>query len=185
MNGKKPLRTLAERVNGRDEMNSDFKLPKRRSIRLKGYDYSQNGAYFVTACTKDRQPTINSEIIREIIRKTWENLPNYYPNVLLDEFVIMPNHIHGIIVIQNNPVGAGLRPARKLSEIVRAFKSYSSREINRHFNSPGRSFWQRNYYDHIIRNEIDLSEKRKYICENPLKWGIDEYNPANLHHKKP
>jgi REP element-mobilizing transposase RayT len=156
------------------------KLPKRRSIRLPDYDYSQNNAYFVTICTKNGELDIDSDVIRGIIRKTWENLPSHYPSIILDEFVIMPNHVHGIIIIQNESVGAGLRPARKLSEIVRAFKSFSSREINKHIDSSGRSFWQRNYYEHVIRNDDDLYRTRKYIRENPLKWDLDEENPDNF-----
>jgi len=166
-------------------MDSNSKYPKRKSIRLKHYDYSQNGAYFVTICTKDKCLTINTKEIRDIIQETWDNLPEYYPEVILDEFVIMPNHIHAIIIINNhfyNFVGAGLRPARKLSEIVRALKSFSSREINKFLNTPGQSFWQRNYHEHVIRNDNDLHDIRKYINDNPLKWETDEYNPARMHH---
>lgn len=147
---------------------------------MKDYDYSQNNAYFVTICTKDRLPTIDSDIIRGIIQKAWENLPSHYPTVILDEFAIMPNHVHGIIIIQDKSVGAGLRPARKLSELVRAFKSFSSREINKHFDNSGHSFWQRNYYEHVMRNDDDLYRTRKYIRENPLKWDLDEEPPGNF-----
>ncbi len=166
-------------------MCTDPKYPKRKSIRLKHFDYSQNGAYFVTICTKDKLQTINSDQIRNIIQETWDNLPEHYPEVILDEFVIMPNHIHGIIIINNhfyNFVGAGLRAARKLSEIVRALKSFSSREINKFLKTPGQSFWQRNYHEHIIRNDNDLSDIRKYIRDNSAKWESDEYNPNNQQH---
>ena len=161
-------------------MNNNEKLPSRRSIRLKDYDYSQNNAYFVTICTKDRLPSIDSDIIRGIIQKTWENLPSHYLTVILDEFVIMANHVHGIIIIQTESVGADLRSARSLSEIVRAFKSFSTREINQHIVMFGQSFWQRNYYDHVIRDERDLHKIRKYIRGNPLNWEIDEENPVNF-----
>ena len=162
-------------------MCGSSKYPQRKSIRLTHYDYLQNGAYFVTICTKDRLPTIDSQEIRDIIQETWDNLPKHYPEVVLDKFVIMPNHIHAIIIINNNYynfVGAGLRPARKLSEIVRVLKSFSSREINKYLNTSGQSFWQRNYHEHVIRNDNDLYDTRKYIDDNPVKWDSDEYNPA-------
>jgi REP element-mobilizing transposase RayT len=162
-------------------MNESAKLPKRKkSLRLDGYDYSQNNAYFVTICTKDRESSINTNEFSSIIRRIWENLPDHYENIILDEFVIMPNHVHGIIIIQDDAVGADLRSARSLSEIIRAFKSFSTRELNRHLKTSGQSFWQRNYYDHVIRGEKDLYSKRKYIRENPLKWELDEENPDNL-----
>ena len=161
-------------------MNESAKLPKRKkSLRLDGYDYSQSNVYFVTICTKDRESSININEINLIIRQVWENLPEHYENIILDEFVIMPNHVHGIIIIQDDTVGADLRSARSLSEIVRVFKSFSTRELNKHFKTSGQSFWQRNYYDHVIRGEKDLYSKRKYIRENPLKWELDEENPVN------
>jgi REP element-mobilizing transposase RayT len=163
------------------DMSESVKFPKRRnSLRLKGYDYSQNNAYFVTICTHNKELRIKNEKIRLIIRQIWENLPNHYDNIILDEFVIMPNHVHGIIIIQNNAVGADLRSARSLSEIIRAFKSFSAREINKRFNMFGQSFWQRNYHDHVIRGEKDLYSRRKYIMDNHLKWESDEENPVNL-----
>jgi REP element-mobilizing transposase RayT len=103
-------------------MSESVKFRKRKnSLRLEGYDYSQNNAYFVTICTQNKELRIKNERIRSIIRQVWENLPEHYPNIILDEFVIMPNHIHGIIIIQDDAVGADLRSARSLSEIVRAF----------------------------------------------------------------
>jgi len=162
-------------------MNKSTKFLKRKnSLRLKGYDYSRNNAYFVTICTKNRELRIKTDEIRLIIRQVWDNLPDHYDNIILDEFVIMPNHVHGIIIIQDDVVGADLRSARSLSEIIRAFKSFSTREINKYLCISGQSFWQRNYYDHVIRGEKDLYSRRKYIRENPLKWELDEENPVNL-----
>ena len=180
-------------------MNNKEEFPNRRSIRLKGYDYSQNNAYFVTICTKDRLPTIDSEKIREIIRKTWENLPSHYPTVSLDEFTIMPNHMHFIIIVNNDDDirrgevtsppsvvarfwGRETRPLRKkitLGRIVAYFKYQSTKSINQLRSSSGIPFWQRNYYEHVIRNDDDLYRTRKYIRENPLNWESDEENPVN------
>jgi len=166
-------------------MNESTKFPKRKnSLRLEGYDYSQNNAYLVTVCTNNRESSINTDEIRSIIRQVWDNLPGHYDNIILDEFVVMPNHVHVIIIIQDDAVGADLRSARSLSEIIRGFKSFSTRELNKHLNISGKSFWQRNYYDHVIRDEIDLYSKRKYIRENPLKWELDEENPDNLRIKE-
>lgn len=188
-------------------MKMGSKLPKRRSIRLKDYDYSQNNAYFVTICTKNRELDINSDVIRGIIRETWENLPSHYPNVSLDEFVIMPNHIHGIIII-NNDNNEGIRrgvqlnartcrpegvfsnaptkdyyskisPRKNtLSVIIRTFKA----AVTKLCRERGIECfcWQRNYYEHVIRNDDDLYKTRKYIRENLLKWDQDEENPDNF-----
>lgn len=118
----------------------------------------------------------------EIVKACWEQLSHHYPHVQLDAFVVMPNHVHGIIILTDYDMpGAGLRPAptkrHELSEIVRAFKSFSSRRINELRNTPGVEIWQRNYYDHIIRNEKSLSLIRLYIRTNPLMWIHDPDNP--------
>ncbi len=120
----------------------------------------------------------------EIVREAWFDLPNHYAHVELDAFVIMPNHIHAIIVLVAEPVGAGLKPAptpaptrHPLSEIVRALKTFSARRINTRRGTPGAPVWQRNYYEHIVRNERSLDAIRRYIAENPLRWHLDRYNP--------
>jgi putative transposase len=168
----------------------------RHSLRLRGYDYSQPGFYFITICINDPldEPfgTITDGIMIEnntarIVRDCWNDLPNHYAYVQLDEFVIMPNHIHGIIVLRDSiAAGAGLKPAPALShqpapamdkqtnpkrhglpEIVRALKTFSSRRIN----ESGQKFkWQRGYFDRIIRTEKSLFLIRKYISENPRRW---------------
>jgi len=119
-----------------------------------------------------------------IVQDCWADLPNHYPNIELDEFVVMPNHVHGILVIlddEPHSVRAGLRPARTkryaLSEIVRAFKSFSSRKINSMRGTMGRPVWQRNYYEHIIRDERSLGRIREYIDTNPQRWSLDRENP--------
>ena len=164
---------------------------RRHSIRLKDYDYTQVGAYFVTICTADRKATLIVPAYRSVIEQAWSDLPSHYSNVQLDEFVVMPNHVHGIIVLTNEGKGwAGLRPAPTdasapaepakqypLSEIVRAFKSFSARRINEVRQTPGLPLWQRTYYEHVIRNDIDLNEIRQYIVNNPTSWELDEQNP--------
>jgi REP element-mobilizing transposase RayT len=161
-------------------MNKLRKLPKRKkTLRLQDYDYSQNNAYFITICTYKRKLYFRDNKNRLIVQRVWDNLPRYYDNIVLDEFKIMPNHVHGIILI-NNSVGADLRSARSLSEIIRAFKSFPTREANKLSGNIGQPFRQRNFYDHIIRNDKDLYSRRKYIIENPQSWAIDEENPLNV-----
>ena len=110
-------------------------------------------------------------------------MASHYPHIEVDAFVVMPNHIHGIIVLNDN-VGAGLKPAptkrHPLSEIVRGFKTFSSSRINQINNTPGLSVWQRNYYEHVIRNEDEMDRIRQYILGNPMKWLEDEENPQNI-----
>ena len=172
----------------------------RKSMRLKGYDYSKPGYYFITVCTqnkkclfgdiRNRQMVLNSA--GRVVEKVWYELPEHYQHVELDAFVIMPSHFHGIIVLRPNPtVGAGFKPApttkpaptkkrHALPEIVRALKTFSSRRINEIRNTLGVKLWQRNYYEHIVRNENELNEIRKYIQENPLKWETDKENPKRI-----
>lgn len=157
----------------------------RRSIRLKGYDYSHPGAYFITICVKNRE-CIFGEIVDgsmvlnnvgEIVEKCWNDLPDHYMNIILDSHVIMPNHFHGIIVIDDVPlVWAGLKPAhtRGLPEFVRALKTFSARRINKSRQTTGIPVWQRNYYEHIIRDEAELNGIRQYISDNPKNWESDD-----------
>lgn len=130
----------------------------------------------------------------EIVQAVWDGLPNHYGHVLLDAFVIMPNHIHAIIMLDvATPVGAGFKPAptatatkkrHGLPEIVRAFKTFSARRINELRNSPGVSIWQRNYYEHIIRSESSLDCIRGYIANNPMRWADDTENPNGGNHTR-
>lgn len=169
----------------------------RRSIRLRGYDYRQPGAYFVTVCTWNRE-CILGEIVDgavrlnawgEIVWEEWFRTAQVRPNVVLyeDEFVVMPNHIHGIIwIVGNGDVGAQRRcaPTGKsinvlpgsLGAIVRAFKSITTKRINALRGTPGAPIWQRNYYEHMIRDEQSLNRIREYIATNPLRWHLDREN---------
>ena len=270
----------AERV-----MTYDPQRHHRRSIRLKGYDYTQPGAYFITICTHGRE-CLFGEIIDgemhlneagQIVVQTWQDLPNHVSNVQLDAFVVMPNHVHGIIIITDHAggIGAGFKPARTtmgpgsaadsgstpgpgsaggagstagpgsvgsgsvgagsepaptttttapgsaagsgptagpgpttgsgpieagsehaptepaptrsshgLPEIVRQFKTFSARRINELRGTPGTPVWQRNYYEHIIRDEFSLSRIRQYIAENPARWDADWEHPQRPHHAR-
>ncbi len=168
----------------------------RRSIRLPEYDYTQPGAYFVTICTYRRACLfghIAGGVMRlnafgEIVREEWFRTAQVRPNVELyePEFVIMPNHIHGIIWITET-VGARRRRAPtverfgrpvpgSLPTIVRAFKSAVTRRINILRGTPGAPVWQRNYWEHVIRNERALNAIRRYILANPARWHLDRYN---------
>lgn len=153
---------------------------RRRRLRLDGYDYSQPGGYYVTLCTKDRLPLfgrIRDARVMEsqygsIVRQTWLALPDHYANVALDWFVVMPDHVHGIILLADG-VGTGLKPAptrpvRGLPEIVRALKTFSARRINELRRTPGRPVWQRNYYERVVRGEHALDALRQYVRDNPL-----------------
>lgn len=194
----------------------------RRSIRLKGYDYSQEGAYYVTIVTWQREflfgEIVNQEMMLslygEIVQKWWEEIPVHFANVETGAFVIMPNHVHGIIYIfeerrgtasypkgvsvpkddgensisQNNEgsgviLGGETPPLRMptLGQIVAYFKYQSTKEMNTVDNTGTvTKFWQRNYYEHIIRDEKDLQNKTDYIEANPLLWDEDDENPVNV-----
>jgi len=149
----------------------------RRPIRLKDYDYSTPGAYFVTICTHRRQPILRSSQLRQIIEDTWSRLPEGFPNLELDAFVVMPHHVHFVAMLHaRDGVGAALGPpaqgaprrAPTLGDIVRAFKSIAARQTNQLRDSPGEPVWQRNYYDRIVRDEEELGRIREYIANNPL-----------------
>lgn len=235
-------------------MKSKFDPQKhhRKSIRLKGYDYSSEGAYYVTIVAQGREclfgEIVNGEMILneygKIVQKWWDEIPIHFPNVELGAFVIMPNHIHGIIFIIaerrgevisppnspnfdlhensislrdnpnkniqstkvdetsqqggetpplqeqnqnmnddiNNQRGAETAPLRKptLGQIIGYFKYQSTKEMNRIETKDAiTKFWQRNYYEHIIRDEKDLQSKTDYININPSLWDEDDNNPKN------
>ncbi len=192
-------------------MKPESTIFARRSIRLKGYDYSLAGAYFVTVCTQNRlclfgnvnneQMTLNQA--GQMVYEQWSELPKRFPESAIDEFTMMPNHLHGILIINDNEtiqsvgaplVGAqnkvdktnkaGTRPAPMLGEIVGAFKSITTNEyirgVKQHdwLSFPGK-LWQRNYFERVIRDEDELNRIREYIIYNPVKWAEDEDNPNN------
>jgi REP element-mobilizing transposase RayT len=174
----------------------DPKKHRRRSIRLKGYDYAQSGAYYITIVAYQRGhffgEVTNAEMrlneLGQIAHDEWFKTATLRPYVELyeDEFIVMPNHVHGIIRIHNNIVGAERRsaptvtktiiPPKSLSAIIRAYKSAVTYAINGLQNQRGAVLWQRNYYEHVIRDEKDLQAKRDYIIGNPLNWESDDEN---------
>jgi REP-associated tyrosine transposase len=188
-------------------MKSKFDSQKhhRRSIRLKGYDYSSEGGYYVTIVTWHRdcifgevvkpefpsEAYVNLTALGKIADECWRAIPDHFPNVELGAHVIMPNHVHGIIVITDNGRGAALlRPydndpyphkinvkPGSLGVIVRSYKSAVSYRIHKEHNATG--IWQRNYYEHILRDEKDLQNKIDYIAANPMLWDEDDNNPRN------
>ena len=176
----------------------------RRSIRIKNYDYSKNGYYFITICSKDRecifgnlnvgallacaQNMIELSNAGKILDKHWNNIPNQFENVILDEYIIMPNHIHGIIIIDKDRAHdkdrAQASSAPTIGKIMRSFKSKSAMEYLKHIQNNdfnlSRKIWQRNYYEHIIRDDNELEKIREYIVNNPYKWDEDKDNPENI-----
>ena len=142
---------------------------KRKKIRISEYDYSQSNLYFVTVCSKDKQcifGTIKDDKMYKtslgvLIEESLINIKQHYNNILVDKYVIMPNHIHYIISILENKTA-------NLSNIINQFKGYVSKQS-------GKSVWQKSFYDHVIRNDSDYLRVWEYIEENVLKWSLDEY----------
>lgn len=167
------------------------------SLRLQDWDYSLPGLYYVTICVKNfkcclgeiKEGNVYLENIGKIVFEEWLNTPKLRPNVVLDDFIIMPNHIHGIIGIKEvrdvveTHCNASLRkntfgPQRNnLASIIRGFKG----SVKRHCDRNGLAFqWQANYYEHIIKSDEDYARIKEYIANNPLKWEFDRNNPKNL-----
>lgn len=235
-------------------MTYDPKIHHRRSIRLKEYDYSRNGTYFTTICAYNKKcifgnianESVELTRIGNMVNDFWYEIPNHFKNVQLDKFIVMPNHIHGIIIITDDCIDAvstspshmnasnsrggvpppqsehtlpiheingrgeatsplqndnkniypgGINPSpqfnnyrrggvplpkRTLGQIIGYYKYQTTKIINQMNKTTGNHVWQRNYYDHIIRNIDDLNKIREYIIQNPLKWALDRENPENM-----
>lgn len=177
--------------------HTDPNTHHRRSIRLRGYDYSLPGAYFITICTQDRACLFGEVVDRQMrlndagwmVQAVWNDLPHHYPGVDTDAFVVMPNHIHGIIAITDAAtVGAGLpRPytlrsatapsPATLGQVVAYFKYQSTKRFNAAGGTPGVRLWQRNYYEYIICNDKSLNRIRDYIATNTVRWHLDRETP--------
>ncbi|MDO8126860.1 MAG: hypothetical protein Q6359_06505 [Candidatus Brocadiales bacterium] len=179
-------------------MKYNSAIHHRNSIRLKRYDYSQKGAYFVTICTHDGRPYFEEyPELRQIVTQRLQEIPDRFSGVTLDESVIMPNHVHVITIVGAALAAArknvratlavarnyraGARPAPTIGDIVGMFKSLCIQDWLKHIKQNNidavGKFWQRNYYEHIIRDEQELNKIREYIINNPLKWSLDRENP--------
>jgi putative transposase len=167
----------------------------RRSTRLKDYDYSQPGSYFVTLCVKRRECLLGEIIaggvelnaLGLIAKESWLTIPDHFPNTIIDSFIVMPNHAHAIVDIQSAGRGVVTTPLHEdpdarpaLGRMVAYYKYQTTIRINILRHCPGTAFWQRNYYDHIIRNDRELTANRCYIVDNPMNWELDRDNPKNL-----
>lgn len=170
-------------------------IHRRRSIRLKGYDYSQAGAYFVTISAQNRSCLFGDVADGEIrlsdaghmVEECWQEIPGHFPHADLPAFVVMPNHVHGILTIMtvvgaNNHSPLQMPPPRSgtsktIGSIIRGFKIGVTKWMRR--NTQIRDIWQRNYYEHVIRNENELDHIREYIVNNPLQWAVDRENPMS------
>jgi REP element-mobilizing transposase RayT len=197
-----PISEWKEGATGRSPVR------RRRSIRLRGYDYSQAGAYFITICTQNRL-CLFGEIVDggmrlnaagKMVKTVWDEIPAYYPSIDIDEFIVMPNHIHGIVSIvgaaprgRPDPRGCGQAqgpaptggPAStrlSLPDVVHRFKTMTTKRYvdgvkrNDWPPFPG-NLWQRNYWEHVVRNESELNRIREYIRHNPAKWQLDKLRP--------
>jgi REP-associated tyrosine transposase len=199
-------------------MTVESKANYRRSIRLSGYDYTSPGAYFVTICTYRKACLLGDPSLVRIVEKVWCWITKATAEDAGVDYVVMPNHVHGIVWIEEaDAVGAqhpatSLAPARTLlskvntdsnvdtgaaplrpavasdlavgkgllAAIVRTFKSVATQRINAVRGTRGATVWQRNFYEHIVRGEVELQRIREYIANNPLKWQLDRENPDRL-----
>ena len=169
--------------------------PQRRTTRLKHYDYRQPGAYYITICTFKRMCVFgkianNKMVLNEyglLVNDEWNKTFELRENLVKDEFIVMPNHIHGILWINDSTSGTARRAPTfgdslpdSLASIVGSFKSAVTRKINKMRLSPAKPVWQRNYYEHVIRKDESLDQIREYILNNPVNWATDPNNPASI-----
>ena len=174
-------------------MNVEKSLPQRHTVRLPEYDYSQRGAYFLTICTHERRPlfglvvgpSVQLSPAGKIVNECWREIPAHFPNVEAPIHVVMPNHIHGIIVIRQqlaktpnaeNSRRLGAHTPGSIPAIVRSFKAITTRRI-RDTVSCGLEVWQRGYYEHMIRTREEFGKTWEYIRLNPANWSSDKENP--------
>ncbi len=189
-------------------MKYDPKKHDRKSIRLQGYDYASAGAYFITICTHQRQ-CLFGEVIKGVMELSnygtiaateWARSTDIRQEIELGEWIVMPNHFHGIVFIRptveertQSPAplqplqgygyqletGMAIRKPKSLSSLIAGFKIAVTTKINGDRHTPRKPVWQRNYYEHIIRDEISLEKIRQYILNNPVSWEQDQLHPNN------
>ena len=150
----------------------DYKILRpRQNPRLQNYDYKTANHYFVTVCTHHKQCVFGAagkpNVVGQMAAQGITAIPEHFPEVTVDEYVVMPNHVHVILIF---PQGV-----KDLSAVVGSYKAYVSKMF--HMEHPGVPLWQRSFYDHVIRDEAAYLEIKRYIRENPLKCNLDEYNP--------
>ncbi len=199
------------------EVEPEAGLRQRRSVRLAEYDYGQVGAYYVTICTHNRSclfgdvmnGTMVLNEIGQVVNEEWAYIELLRPRITLDEYVIMPNHLHAIVLITNKvpphdaraahvPISGEqhqaqavgrmrhdcenvwlTRPSSQtIGSIIRGFKAATTSRLRTATHMPDLKVWQRNYYEHVVRDDADLYRIRDYINDNPLRWTEDEDNPA-------
>jgi len=167
---------------------------RKKSLRLQNYDYAQNGLYFVTICTQNRKPLFGriedeNMILNnagEMVQKVWSEIPIFYVGFVLHEFVVMPNHIHGLIEIVNDDEqrtatgGLSLQNRMTVSDVVHRFKTLTTRRYifavyNNGWESFHKKVWQRSYHEHVIRSDVSYRKIVEYIQLNPMKWKEDCY----------
>lgn len=165
-------------------------MRRKNSLRIQSFNYSFTGYYFVTICTKDKKHHFGEvrdekmilTLTGKIVENCWNEIPGNFKNIALDNYVVMPNHLHGILIIQNVGV-ANLRPVPTkrnqmlIPKAVREFKAAVSRQVRSEINNT--FSWQRSYYDRVIRNEAELNNIRRYMANNVLKWEMDIENRKN------
>ena len=175
----------------------DPAIHNRRSIRIPGYDYAAEGMYFITICVQDRKPFLGRisdgvTVLNEIgiiVDETWRWLADQYDHVELGPYVVMPNHIHGIIMLEadegvsrNAPTicsvsqtpSVAMEPRKPIGRLIGAFKTVSTKKVNAVLGTPGDVLWQRNYWEHVIRNETSFGKIVEYIENNPATWQQDQ-----------
>ena len=161
---------------------------QRKSLRLQNYDYTQNGFYFITICVQNKECLLGEIIDKQMvlnhagkmIHTIWHEIPKYYEGFKIHEFIVMPNHIHGIIEISSRSGGVPSPPLKilSLSDVMQRFKTLTTNKYIQGVKRDNwkrfyKQLWQRSYYEHIIRNEKTLEEIQTYIINNPKNWDKD------------
>ena len=157
---------------------------RKNRLRLEGYDYSDAGAYFVTVVTQGRVclfgDVVDGEMrlneAGEVVRQGWQSLAGRYGHVGLDAYVVMPNHLHGVVVLDDGG-SESLELRKPLGRLIGSFKTITTQRVNDILGTRDRRLWQRNFYEHVVRDEEDLDRIRDYIAGNPAGWDKDEENP--------
>jgi REP element-mobilizing transposase RayT len=170
-------------------MNKATELPRRKSTHLRDYDYANPGYYFVTICTRDKQ-CLFGDVVNDVMQLNeaglivdacWHGIANHFPIVILDQHVVMPNHVHGIIrlceIVRARHASPLREVAASLGTVIGSFKSAASKQLRSQPGMAGVPIWQRNYYEHVIRSDASLQAIREYIINNPKQWALDRENP--------